>query len=633
MRLSVNRLMLTVLVLVSCLSVGSTVVAASYNESPALNALVTDGKLPPVDERLPENPLVIEPIDGVGQYGGTLRLGLFGPGDTGNMNTPLVTEPLVKWNRLGNDIRPNLAEKWEVSPDGLTYTFYLRKGIKWSDGVPFSAEDLVFWYSDILLNAELTPSIPAWLCPKGEPVELIKVDDYTIQFKLVQPNSIFLEHMAYEGASLIRPKHYLKEFHINYVPADALIAAASKNGFDSWYAYFGDKNSSVLNPDLPNITAWVPVTPLAGRELMIYERNPYYWKVDTNNNQLPYIDRITFFIVGNLEVLNMKVVSGEIDMDWGHMSLPDYPFLKENEGTGDYSVKLWKTTLGANLQLQPNLHHRDPGLNELFNNLDFRIALSLAIDRDQINELCYLGLAEPRQATVLEGCPYFESDLPGMYADYDLAQAQAILDRLGLDKRDNDGFRMRVDGKPLELAIEYPTTVEFGPWDDVLGFVAEDWRNLGIKVALKPLTVPIHATRASTTEMDFTIWARGRGLHPLIDPQFFFPSTPGRATAAVLYAEWYQSGRKKGEAPTGAILEVMNLYDEYRTTVDPGERLQIGKRIIRLSTENLWGIGTVGAAPLPVIVKNNLKNIPEVATRDWLLMQIAHIDPEQFSFK
>lgn len=617
---------------------GTFALAAGYKESPMLAELVKQGKLKPISERLPEKPLVLPVVKETGNYGGTLRLAILSPSDTGNVHSALFSEPLVRWNRTGNGIIPNVAEKWEVSKDGLTYTFHLRKGIRWSDGVPFTADDIMFWYNDMLLNKEITPAIPRWLMTEGKPVKLEKIDDYTIRFQLVKPNAVFLENMAFLGGGgdmlsvMTRPKHYLKNFHINYVPKATLEAQAKKEGFDSWFAYFADKADFRVNPDYPTITAWRPLTSLKGKETQVLERNPYYWKVDAQGNQLPYIDRISIQMVGNPEVLNMKVANGEIDMDWGHMTLPNYPFLKENASKGGYRVLLWNSTLGSNLQFLVNLNHNDPVKRELFNNRDFRIALSLGINRDEINELCYMGLAEPRQATVLEDCPYYSEGLAQLYAQYDPKKANAMLDELGLNKRNNEGYRLRPDGKVLELLIEYPMVTEFGPWDDVVELVARYWRNLGIKTAVKAEAESVHLTRANTTEMDFTVWAYGRGLHPLIQPSYVFPSSPGRSTGALLYAQWYSSKGKEGQKPTGDVLKAMELYDKWVVTTDPDERLQLGKDLLKLTTQNIWGIGTVGIAPVPVVVKDTLRNVPEKATRDWVLIMISHTNPEQFFF-
>ncbi len=625
----------SLVILVVLLSLLLTGNALGYQQSPML----TGKDLPPVAERLPVNPRVVENFETIGQYGGRLRLAMRDPFATGTIHSAFFSEPLVSWCTDGVTHVPNLAERWEVSDDGLIYTFYLREGVKWSDGMPFTTADIEYWFRDSLLNSEITPATPAWLMSQGEPVELDVIDDFTFAFVLKQPNAVFLDNMAFQagGAAfhsiMTQPKHYLSQFHIDYVDdPDALVAAAAEAGFDTWFNYYYEKRDFRTNPDIPVITAWKPTTELMGREIQHWERNPYYWKVDEAGNQLPYIDQVSVQIIGDREVLNMMVANGEIDLDFANMTLPDFPFLKEHEGEGEYRVLLWNSTLGSQLQLAPNLHHQDPVMKELMNTLDFRIALSVAINREEINEFCFLGLAQPRQAVILDASPFFRPEFGTMHAQYDPEQANDLLDSLGLDKRNADGIRLRSDGQPLRLVLEYPTTAEFGPYDDIMVFVADAWQALGIDVAVRPLGVSIQFEKAFTTEMDFVIWAHGRGLHPFIDPVYVFPASPGRSNGALYYAQWYNTGGRDGEEPTGDIRKMMDLYREYVREPDESRRLAMGTELIELSVSNLLWIGTVGNSPLPIIVKDDLRNVPELATRDWVLVQIGHLMPEQFFF-
>ncbi len=605
-----------------------------YKEAPMLADLVKQGKLPPVEERLPENPLVIKPVEEVGTYGGDLKIALLGPGDTANVYWPFIRESFLAWDITGTKPTPNLVEKWNITQGGRAFVFYLRKGIKWSDGEPFTAEDVMFWYEDILLNKDLTPMFPAWLTTAGSPVKITKVNDYTVKFEFNRPNPGFLETMTFKGSEslVIYPKHYLKQFHPKYTPIERLKEMAQKGGFTEWYQLFANKNDYIQNPDRPTLNAWITTGALAGKTTHTLVRNPYYWKVDTAGNQLPYIDRVVATIAENTELVNMRVLNGEIDLDFGHLTLPNYPLLKDNESKGGYRVFLYKTMVGSQLALMPNLNHKDPVLNKLFNNRNFRIALSLSINRDEINQLCFLGLAEPRQATVVRECPYYTEGIDKLYTEYNPKRSNEILDSLGLTKRDKDGFRLRPDGKTLAITIEYPPLGEFGPWNDMIELVARYWQSIGIKTAPKSIDRSLFEVRDQSGELDVVVWAWGRGLHPLIEPRFVFPCVPTE-TGGPLYALWYSSGGKSGKKPSGDVLKAVQLYDTFQITTDPEKRLALGKELIKLSAENLWSIGTVGIAPVPVVVKNNLRNVPEKSFREWVCLQISHTRPEQFFFK
>jgi len=623
--------------LVISLSAGFSPISFSqkkYNEAPMLAELVKQGKLPSVEERLPENPLVIKPVEEVGAYSGDLKIALLGPGDTGNIYWPFIRESFLTWDITGTKPTPNLVEKWSVAQGGRAFVFYLRKGIKWSDGQPFTADDVMFWYEDILLNKELTPVFPAWLTTAGSPVKITRVNDYTVKFEFNRPNPGFLEMMTFKGSEtvIIHPKHYLKQFHPKYTPIEKLKEMAQKGGFAEWYQLFANRNDYIQNPDRPTLNAWITTGALAGKTTHTLVRNPYYWKVDTAGNQLPYIDRIVATIAENTELVNMRVLNGEVDLDFGHLTLPNYPLLKDNESKGGYRVFLYKTMVGSQLALMPNLNHKDPVLNKLFNSRDFRIALSLSINRDEINQLCFLGLAESRQATVVRECPYYTEGIDKLYTEYNPKRSNEILDSLGLTKRDKDGFRLRPDGKTLAITIEYPPLGEFGPWNDVIELVARYWQSIGIKTAPKSVDRSLFELRAQSGELDVVVWAWGRGLHPLIEPMYVFPYSPIR-TGAPLYGLWYSSGGKSGKKPSGDVLKAVQLYDTFQITTDPEKRLALGKELIKLSAENLWSIGTVGIAPVPVVVKNNLRNVPEKSFREWVCLQISHTRTEQFFFK
>ncbi|HPC77171.1 MAG TPA: ABC transporter substrate-binding protein, partial [bacterium] len=455
---------------------------AVFQEAPQLTELVKSGKILPVKERLPKEPLVIVPVEEVGRYGGTWRRAAIGIADASIIETKLTAEGLVRTNPDGSKIVPNLAKRWEISRDGRVYTFYLREGLRWSDGEPFTADDITFWFNDIISNKELTPITPAWLTTAGKPVSVEKVDKYVVRFTFQQPNGVFLWQLSYDGIynKPFAPAHYLKQFHPSYVSKEELEKKAKEAGFNFWYQLFSNKNSW-QNTEKPTINAWM-VSRITSTQV-ICERNPYYWKVDTAGNQLPYIDKIVMDIVQDAEILNMRATAGELDMQERHIYLSNYTLFMENREKGNYRVLKWTTASGADPMLYVNQTVQDPVLRKIFQDVRFRQALSLAINREEINKLFYFGLGKPRQASLISQSPYYDPEWEKAYVEYDLERANKLLDEMGL-KKGPDGFRLRPDGKTLAITLEF-TAFPGATTADVIALIAKYWEKLGIKVAVK----------------------------------------------------------------------------------------------------------------------------------------------------
>ncbi|MCX7795740.1 MAG: ABC transporter substrate-binding protein, partial [bacterium] len=403
-----------------------------FNEAPMLAELVKQGKLPPVEKRLPQEPKIIVPVEEIGQYGGSLNRAWLGPADNFGPRR-LMVEQIIQFNADGSKIIPNIAKKWDVSKDSKVFTFYLRKGIKWSDGQPFTADDILFVYEDVLMNKELTPSMPYWLTINGKPVKVEKVDDYTVKFVFPESYGLFLYQFADKSADLYAPKHYLKQFHPRYTPKEELDKKVKEAGYDVWYKLFQAKTSAwwVNNLDYPTIWAWKAInSPTEQRFIM--ERNPYYWKIDTAGNQLPYIDRIVNIYASDINMVNFKAATGEIDFQWRHITLDNYTLFMENREKGNYRVLKWRGARGANPVIYLNYSCKDPVLRTLFNNDKFRKALSIAINREEINQLVYHGLGIPRQASLISGVFAYSPEWEKAWAEYDPKKANAMLDEIGL---------------------------------------------------------------------------------------------------------------------------------------------------------------------------------------------------------
>ncbi|NPV09354.1 MAG: ABC transporter substrate-binding protein [Anaerolineae bacterium] len=602
--------------------------AGRYGEAPGLAEMVQAGTLPPVEERLPREPMVIPVTEEIGQYGGIWHRCAVGPGDAGIINSRLSYENLVRWNENGSDVVPNVARAFEINDDATEFTFYLREGMRWSDGEPFTADDFVFWYEDVLLNEEMTPTIPRWLRdPSGEPVVLEKVDDYTIRFVCQNPYGLLIQILAGPPATSITdyPRHYLEQFHPKYADADELARAVKDANFENWTQLFGQKRNW-QNPEQPHIWAWQP-TRVPPDIPIVCERNPYYWKVDPEGNQLPYIDRVQFDIVENADLLNLKAVAGEIDMQFRHLLWTNYPLFVENAESGDYRVMRWTLAEGSNVLLLLNHNHQDPGLRELIENRDFRIALSLGINRSEINELAYQGFGTPRQASLIPLNPYFKEEHATFYAEFDPDQANQVLDDLGLTAKDADGFRLRPDGTNLTFVIEYSPV--FGPWGDTVQMICDTWATIGIRGIPKEEDRTLFDQRGAANERDIGIWTMDRCLTPLIEPLWWGPLLSSNYNWAIQYAAWYNSGGVEGEEPPDDIRRQMDLYDQIKGAL-PEDLPALAQDFFDHFSDRLWVIGTVGVLPHVGVVKNNFRNVPEQAVSDWLQLTPGNTNVEQY---
>lgn len=604
-----------------------------YKEAPMLAQLVAQGLLPPVEERLPLEPLIVEVVEEIGQYGGTWRRAALSVTDDQIVGR-LSYEGLVRWNADGSDVVPNVAKAWEVSDDGRVFTFYLREGMKWSDGHPFTADDIAFWWNDVILNEELTPVPPNWLTIDGELPTFTQVDQYTIRWEFPKPYGLFLRNLAtytnFEESMTQYPKHYLSQFHPNYTPKEQLDAMVAQAQLDEWFQLFRQRMDPRLNPEVPVIYAW-RVTRPSPAQPVVAERNPYYWKVDPEGNQLPYIDRVTHFIVENIEVLNLRAATGEIDMQLRHILIDNLPVFVENQERHDYRILMWQGADTANFLIYPNLFVEDEGLRALNRDVRLRRALSLAIDRDEINNLAYLGLGRPRQHGVIPQSQIYEEGVDQVDVERNLAEANRLLDEIGLTQRDSEGYRLRPDGTRLEITIDL--TPVFGPWTKVAELIIDYWREIGIRARLNVMERSLFQERAASGSWQWAVWMSDRGLTPEVEPLFLLP---GRGqTAYSPWMDWFTTNGARGEAPPEGSPErrAYEIYAQVKATTDRDELVALMRELIRLNVENHWYIGTVGDMPHIVIVKNNFRNVPEMAVSDWLQKTPGNTWPEQYFIK
>ena len=420
-----------------------------FGEAPVLAALVAEGALPPVEERLPVDVQVVRPRDEIGSYGGIMR----GAGSSEEPGSAIESsnQSMGSYPPDTQAIYPNLIKAWEAADDFTSLSITLRAGMKWSDGSPVTVDDFRFWYEDVLLNPEITPRVNSRWRPGGEVMAMTVVDDATIRYSFAAPFYSVFESWAFQRPVL--PAEYLKQWHAAHNPqADA---KAGEEGFDSWWKAFQDHEGGAVgkrsDPDRPSLHPW-NVTEI-GPASRLYERNPYYFKVDVAGNQLPYLDavQITQFSQPN-QTIPLRAMSGEIDLQTDHLAMADFPVYKENESTGDYQVYLFPfLSKGFAAGVALNYTHKDPVLREIFNDIRFRQALSLAIDRDDITNTFFFGRTVPHVAPVPPTWTGFEDWMRTYYAEFDPERANALLDEMGLQWDGNGQWRLRPDGEIVEF--------------------------------------------------------------------------------------------------------------------------------------------------------------------------------------
>lgn len=603
-------------------------VPKAFQEAPQLAELVKQGKLPPVKDRIPAEPMVVKPVHSVGKYGGTWRRGFTGPGDVENGNRINASDKLLFWDHTGTKIVPSVAKGVDMSPDGKVYTIKLRKGMKWSDGAPFTADDFVFWFEDLYSNKDIVPTPIADMSVNGKAGKVVKIDETTVQFVFEDPYFLFYDMLAGDtligGGQSVRqsqgftfgaysPKHYLKQFLPKYSSVDAVNALAKKEGYENWVKLVHFKKDWSLNVDLPTLGPWKTTRPV-NTPTWVLERNPFYYGVDTAGNQLPYIDRIIMTLAQDTEILNLRAIAGEYDLQERHIDLGKLPVIIENQKKGNYTVRLDTAINGSDTTIQINQSFKaDAEIAKWLTNADFRRALSMGLDRNQLNETFWLGVGTPGSAAPGEDSPYFPGkEWRSKWSTFDLAQANKLLDGIGLTKKDSEGFRVRTDnGERLRIQIQ--AVKAFIPWPAQAEMIAQQWKKIGVWAEAKEMERNLAFTRTRNNEHHIQLWTNGGTEILYLFPRHAIWVDPTEAFMGPEFANWYASGGKQGREPTDPnIKKILELYRSAGSQKEP-ERIKIAHEIWKILVDQQYGIGTVGQSPALMgvrIASNKLGNIP-----------------------
>jgi peptide/nickel transport system substrate-binding protein len=603
---------------------------SKYREAPMLAEMVKAGTLPPVEERLPEDPMVVEPWKSVGEYGGTWRMATLGSNDGAILIRSVAYEFPLRWDHLWSEFLPNLAKSWEVNADGSEYTFNLRRGMKWNDGEPLTADDWEFTFKDVVANKELSPKMNSTLIIAGEEAMFTKIDDNTVKYGFAATNGGFLRDLAGTGnGNRLRPypKHWLMQHHEDYADAAELAAKIKEAGFETWVEYWGSLHVYPHGRKLGYPVPWgwyARDTDLGDAPEFVMDRNPYYWKVDTQGNQLPYIDKVLLKVHEDKETILLAALAGEIDCQKRHLDRADaVPLLKEASDKQNFGFfKLVRAKMNHCIihfnQCTPN-----DALRPIFQNMDFRIAMSLGINRDEINNVALAGQSEPWQPAPLRASPYFNENYAKRYTEHDPDTANAMLDKI-LPQKDGDGFRLLPDGSDRFLVIiETPSDFR-KEWIDTLQIVQNQWKVIGVDMQIKAEERSLYQTR-TVYDHDAGVWEGDIGY----DGYYGVPSeTPGYANAYACWQDWFNSDGAQGTEPPQVAKDMVALENELRMTLAEDKRAAIIKQIQDMSP--LWHIGTCQIPPGFGVVKNNFHNMPEEIADLWLMPTIAGANPEQF---
>ena len=613
---------------------GAMVSTGKYNEAPMLAQLVAAGELPPVDDRLPEVPKVHHMIESVGRYGGELRA--FAVTDNiwendlqGQFGSSLFRRPLD--DPFG--IEGDLAEGAEINPERTIMTVLLRKGLKWSDGTPYTSEDVRFMLEDYHWHPELRGGSGYYGI---DSVEI--VDDFTLRFHSPDGlGDIPLILSAWRGGfrMIFTPSEYMKQFHIDY-NSDAQ-KLATENGFDSWTDYFQERinDAPLRNPEKPQVEPW-ELTQITDT-IKVMERNPYFWRVDPEGNQLPYIDRVVIQIV-TPDVYQLKVSGGDASIAYYRTSLDNLPLYVAGAETGDYRVMLYRSHSTAWMKyFTVGRFHQDPVIREVFSNLDFRHALSVALNREEINNVIYQGLGVPGVVAPLESVSFYQEGWRSDWAQYDPELANQLLDRVGLDKRDAEGFRMLPDGNPFNFVIDYGAD----RWTAELELYVEQYRDVGIRTIIRLGDPRSYSDRRRQGEAlawvhnnpivpqagerqlmeDFftwdqqfdawTFWIRSHAnaLRSTLPEGALLPSG-WQLLPPVAGWEYVGGGGRPAEEPPLHWKEWRALKDRWLTMeLGSEEFIQAGIEVFDYVVKDFGIIGAVGETPSVIVAKNDLGNV------------------------
>jgi len=625
----------------------AAVTCTTYNEAPSLDAQVKAGTLPAVADRLPKHPVVDVPSEGIGMYGGTM-LNLYGGQRLAEFRQ-YGYENLVRWNPAGTEVVPNIAESWDINNGGKEYVFHLREGLKWSDGQPFTADDILFWWTDVETDKEIHPDGPhPYFVVAGEPATVKEIDPLTISFSWSQPNGLFLQNLsASYGVRVTQfAKHYLAQFSKKSSPDNVakLMAADGSTSYGDWWTNrvgsYGDA-SEYNDPKRPFMQPWIPTTPYIGAAQFTFVRNPYYFKIDPSCNQLPYIDNRTFTLVTDPQVDLLQTLGGQNFISDEVVSQPqNKAVFFDNQDKGNYRfVNVINGNFNTML-LHLNFTHPDANKAKVFNDINFRIGLSEAMDRQNVIDTVYVGQGKPFQAGPRPESQFYNDKLATEYTDYSVDNANAALDKV-MPNKGSDGMRLGPDGKPFSFTV----TVDQGfraDWVDAMQILQKDWQAVGLDVKLDIVSDDTWQTREQQPDLDAYVWAgeNGFGQLPMLavsqQTADFIPADCG----SVISEGWCAWDAKQADpnatvpmdpvTPPDAIQRMFQITHQIKLAVTPDDQNKLMTEFFNLEADQFLTIGLSLPAGDYQVFNNTLRNVPDPVIHGWLYPGPAPVNFETF---
>ncbi len=618
-------------------------VGSDYNEAPMLAARVAAGELPPVAERLPPNPEVVVPLEEVGTYGGQSVVAIGNANHLfGDPQAVMGTELILRIDNDFSSITGGLAESWEFLEGGTVQMLYLRQGLKWSDGAAFTADDFLFAWEDLWLNEEFAPGGPpgAWQTGSGaarKPLVMEKVDQFTLKLTFDKPYPlVVLNQCFYAGSQggLWQPAHYAKQFHPAYADGAALTDMIAAAGFETWDQLLRDRcrvgSTIPAQVGLPGMTAFIRVDDAPDHHS--YERNPYYWKVDTEGNQLPYIDTTLIHIIADREVSLAKLIAGELTFAGRQAQLKDMELYGQSREAANLKIKLWSSTFPGKTVIVPNHTVPDPNLRAFFQNKDVRHALSVALDRDDINNAVYFGLGEPRQWAVWPTSKYYQAGDEAHWSRYEPDRANQLLDAAGYDQKDGEGFRLHPDGSRVAWTCHLDT--EQADVVNVFELAAEHWRAVGLEVVLNPINRALLNELVAANEVSMSGWEGDiSDITWVWNSRLNHPSH-GNVRWGRAWQLWLNGDTENefAEEPSDEIKWVDATWQEMINALTDAEHVAKSRELWDWFYDYLPGFGTVGI-PKPVVMKEHFTNFPDDGVWGFSVIRAVPVHPEQFFFK